>query len=334
MPCYNPTRTIQDAYGRPNWGQDWRYAAETLSQTMNVPCRHCVGCAEAKAREWSVRCFHEAQLYTEDWTDPDTQVTTTIPNSSVITLTYRPEHLPPDGLLNHRHFQDFMRRLRRSHNRDSPIRYFMCGEYGGLTARPHFHAIIFNESFSDQYQSIDRNGQIQNHSYELDRLWSRPEWDGGPVTNVGRATVDAFTFAGAGYVAGYIAKKSTIQGDIGPISEKIDLVTGDVTYTCSKPEYRRMSLHPGLGHDWLIQPQNLSQVYPSDKIQISQWVFHPPKYYDKVLKRTPGARELHDQVVLDRRAGAHQYSEDWSLSRCAAAEIAQINKLQLRRDSL
>lgn len=43
-------------------------------------------------------------------------------------------------------FQKFMKRLRKANSsiNSDKIKYYVCGEYGGKTKRPHYHAIIFN----------------------------------------------------------------------------------------------------------------------------------------------------------------------------------------------
>lgn len=48
--------------------------------------------------------------------------------------------------LNKRDVQLFFKRLRKYHakqNNRSRVKYYLCGEYGGRTKRPHYHAIIF-----------------------------------------------------------------------------------------------------------------------------------------------------------------------------------------------
>lgn len=348
MPCFHPSRVLREN-GHLEFSKDWRHAEHFEGQVVNLGCRDCVGCNQATQREWSVRAFHEAQLHNEHWRDPDSGITTEIPSSSVITLTFDEEHLPADGLLDHKIFQRFMKRLRIRRQRlhakiglagtAKPIRFFMCGEYGGKTFRPHFHSIIFGESFSDQYTEQSLDGQINKMSYELDTLWSEPAFEGAPPTKIGRATVDSFTFAGAAYVAGYIAKASSTGGLQGPIAEIVDQFTGETTYRPLAPEYRKMSNRApekgapgGLGGKWLLQPQNLERVYSSDSIQISTWHFHPPRYYDVLLKKAD--RALWQDVRLRRLDGAEQNAETWSPERCSAAEKIALSELQQRRDSL
>ncbi len=334
MPCFHPNR-VTSRDGELRFDLDWRHAKAFGDKVQLLRCNHCIGCNQATQRDWAVRAFHEAQLHTEHWRDPDSGVSTEIGNSSVITLTYDEEHLPADRLLDHSIFQRFMKRLRIRRARrgsDKPIRFFMCGEYGGLTHRPHFHSIIFGESFSDSYEEISQDGQINRMSYELDDLWSEPAFKGAVPTKIGRATVDDFSFAGAAYVAGYIAKKSSTQGYQGPVLELVSSGTGEVVYRNAAPEYRKMSTHPGLGADWILEPENLERVYSSDSIEISSWKFHPPRYYDVLLER-----HRPDLVVdLKRRrlSGTYDQADAWSPERCSAAEKLVLARLQQRRDSL
>ncbi len=341
MPCYKPVRTVLDGNHNLHFSRDWKNAQHFDGESVvNIPCRKCIGCKQGIQRDWAVRCFHEAQLHTTQWTEPLTRVTTEIPNSCFITLTYDDEHMPKDQVLEHGDFQRFMKRLRirrqRRHEKiglvvpTKPIRYFMCGEYGGKTARPHYHSIIFGETFDDQY-TFTENNKLITMSYELDDLWSQPAYDNGPVTNIGRATVDPFSFAGASYVAGYVAKKAAIFGDQGPIKEAID-GHGAVTFAPLSPEYRRMSTHPGLGADWIRKPENLAAVYENDCVKISESTFHPPKYYDSILEQE--RPDLVADIIKQRLADCARASQEWSKERCASAESIALESLQQRRDSL
>lgn len=61
-----------------------------------------------------------------------------------VTLTYSDPPLGDFALptLVKKDVQDFMKRLRKR-IRD-PIKYYLCGEYGENTCRPHYHVIFFN----------------------------------------------------------------------------------------------------------------------------------------------------------------------------------------------
>lgn len=58
----------------------------------------------------------------------------------VVNLTYAPRDDLADKVLHPRHFQNFMKLLRRAGHK---VRYLVAGEYGELKARAHFHAVLF-----------------------------------------------------------------------------------------------------------------------------------------------------------------------------------------------
>lgn len=77
------------------------------------------------------------------------------------------------------------------------IRYFACGEYGGKTDRPHYHAIIFGHVFPDWKpwrQSV--SGHLLYRSADFERVWGKGHCEIGDVTS-----------QSAGYVSRYILKK-------------------------------------------------------------------------------------------------------------------------------
>lgn len=62
--------------------------------------------------------------------------------ASFITLTYEDRHLPENLCVTKREAQLFLKKLRKQ-IAPRQIRYFMVGEYGDKSQRPHYHAIIF-----------------------------------------------------------------------------------------------------------------------------------------------------------------------------------------------
>lgn len=328
MPCYHPLRVDLDENNQLDWSRPYTKPGSTRRHT-NVPCGDCLGCRNGTARDWAVRCYHEALLHTKTDRDPVTQIETSIPNSCMITLTYADNHLPSGQVLNHPDFQNFIKRLRHARSREASPRFFMCGEYGGKFERPHYHAVIFGETFPDQYTEVDQNGKETHMSHELDKLWSKLDRH-GVYTKIGRASVDPVTFKSAMYVSGYVLKKMGNNNPTGPIHTQIDPITGEITYHVTRPEYRRMSTGDkhakgGIGHDWIIRPDNMARVYSVDKIHICDMVFHPPKYYDVLLKRH--RPELHAEVVERRLEGTLKYAKEWDHDRCASAETIAENAL-------
>lgn len=96
------------------------------------PCGKCELCRKKKSSEYSFRAACETYIY---------------PFSPLfVTLTYRNETLPKDGL-NIEHLQKFFKRLRsRFHafGLDTDFRYLAVGEYGAKYGRPHYHIIFWN----------------------------------------------------------------------------------------------------------------------------------------------------------------------------------------------
>lgn len=106
---------------------------DTIPLFMAVGCGKCELCRAKKAKEWSTRAMCEAQC--------------SISRPFFITLTYNELNIPSEGVVK-KHVQNFMKRLRINIERKtlepSNIRYFLCAEYGRKTARPHYHALIYN----------------------------------------------------------------------------------------------------------------------------------------------------------------------------------------------
>lgn len=108
-----------------------------------VPCGKCNFCLERKRSDWTFRLIQEEKVST---------------GSKFLTLTYDDKHINNDepdcvrvarnGLpqLCKRDLQLFQKRLRKANEdlSDYPLRYYSVGEYGTITARPHYHSIVFN----------------------------------------------------------------------------------------------------------------------------------------------------------------------------------------------
>ena len=107
-------------------------------EKLRLPCGQCEGCRLYQAKTWSFRLMHEFE--TNDKV------------GEFITLTYNNENLPKGKTLDHEDVKLFFKRLRRKIERRTGkrIRYFICGEYGPKTKRPHYHAIIFGYAFQDK----------------------------------------------------------------------------------------------------------------------------------------------------------------------------------------
>lgn len=234
-----------------------------ILRSLTLPCGQCFGCRLERSRQWAMRCMHEAAMHKDN---------------AFVTLTYAPEYYKPS--LDYRDFQLFMKRARQELG---SFRFYMCGEYGERTFRPHFHALLFGLSFADSYQwRVSSSGFPLFRSPILERLWPQ-----------GSSEIGEVTFESAAYVARYVMKKRT-----GPRSEdyyrRVDSSTGEIVEVV--PEFTRMSLKPGIGRSWIEKFHR--DVYPHDKVVVNGMQVKPPIYYDRFLNEMEGTEA--DEVEFDR----------------------------------
>lgn len=227
--------------------------------------------------------MHEASLHEE---------------SSFITLTYSDQHLPEGGSLNVRDWQLFAKRVRKSLG---PIRYFACGEYGDRTFRPHYHAAVFGQGFSEGRSRIRGGRNPLYSSTALSRMWPH-----------GHSSVGMLTFESAAYVARYACKKLTgAAGRYGTV--KCDPGTGEMYEV--KPEFVTMSRRPGIGRGWIEQYPH--DVYPEDEVVVAGRKYRPPRYYDElqpedvleVVKEKRRRKVVARKLTEDDRARGEKWSE-------------------------
>lgn len=297
MPCYRPL----DAYviaGRTKNGKkiiSFRRENNWIEK-VKLPCGQCIGCRLIKSIEWATRCEHEIQDHEDN---------------CFITLTYDDEHLPRDHSLDKSHFQKFIKRLRH-HIRPIKIRYYMCGEYGDESWRPHYHALIFGYDFPDK-QRIEIK-DCTNATYLSDTL--------SKIWKYGNHHIGEANFTTAAYIARYCTKKVTgdraedhyhrtildFDESTGEIKqfEEVDLL----------PEYSTCSTKPGIGYKWYQQYK--SDCYPSNYLIRDGHKLPIPKYYDKLLERQSQAE--YDQVKRDRKKQALKRKADSTPDRLRSRE--------------
>lgn len=140
-------------------------------EVIQLPCGQCIGCRIDRSRQWANRCMLELQYHDSAY---------------FVTLTYDDFHIPkayyPDPetgevhtsyTLCKRDFQLWMKRLRKKFS-DDKIRFFACGEYGGQTKRPHYHAIVFGLHLNDlvKYKTV-KEGDSYYTYYKRETRTSR-----------------------------------------------------------------------------------------------------------------------------------------------------------------
>ncbi len=234
------------------------------ARLIELPCGQCIECRLARSREWANRCMLETKDHK---------------NNYFITLTYDNENLPMGnaididtgetyevGTLKPKDLQDFMKRLRITWERKygiKNIRYYACGEYGELYARPHYHAIIFGIPIFDlKPDHKSKKGNMNFRSDEIEKIWGK-----------GRIAIGTVTWDSCAYTARYVMKKQTGKG-----KEEYYRVMG------IEPEFVRMSRRPGIARNYYEKHKD--EIYETDSIYIATrkgvQKARPSKYYDKL----------------------------------------------------
>lgn len=255
MACFHPIHGYRAPGGEIKFARPGAY----VDLPITIACGQCKGCRLERVRQWAVRCTHEAQTHTKN---------------CFLTLTYDDDHLPVDRSLDASHWQYFAKRVRKYLKRTKPkhlqtFRFFHCGEYGDLNARPHYHACIFGQDFAEDrvYHSTAKAGETLYASPTVERLWGK-----------GMHTIGELTFDSAAYVAGYLMKKVTGERQYDHYEYNDD----DGNTFLLKPEYTTMSRRPGIGAKWI--EKFMDDVYPRDEIIINGHQARPPKFYDAQLE--------------------------------------------------
>lgn len=155
-------------------------------------CGQCLPCRINRRRVWTHRMILESFCHSK---------------SSFVTLTYSPKFLPSGATLVPRDVCLFLKRLR---NLVYPLklRYYLVGEYGDRSERPHYHLALFGLGVDD--------------ASVIDKAWE-----------MGHTFVGDLSFHSAGYVAGYVTKGMT--------------KCQDKRLNGRHPEFARMSTRPGIG---------------------------------------------------------------------------------------
>lgn len=263
-----------------------------------IPCGQCMSCRLTKAQNWATRIHHEASMHEEN---------------SFVTLTYDEDNLPGDLSLDRSHFTLFMRRLG---DRFGVTRHFACGEYGGRTLRPHYHAILFGLAFSDQYLwKQSPSGDLLFRSPALEEVWGK-----------GNCIIGAVTLTSAEYVARYTIKKvngdrledSLLRGAVNP-------VTGETPWRVSD-EFLTMTKRPGLGASWLEKYH--SDVFPSDFVVINGRKRSVPPFYLRQLAEIQRLR-----LVAERKRSARKHADNNTDRRLMTRTESRLLKAErLKRD--
>lgn len=266
------------------------------AEPILLGCKRCLLCAQASRRQWAYRCVAESKMCGE---------------SMYLTLTVDEEHMQdvfPGYSLTHKPFQDFMKRLRMTLERGywydyvppftpqssivhlpcnlekkfyqrSQIKYFMCGEYGELSMRPHYHCCVFGARFPDAFFAKKVGSNFYFSSPTLSRLWTY-----GKMSFFSDVTPQS-----AAYVAGYVDKKLSTTAD-------------DFRAVGLEPEYIKMS--QGIGLSWFEKYKDYLYRFSSDGelfgefFEVGRVPISAPRYFDEKYRLCDSDR--FDKIVASR----------------------------------
>lgn len=238
--CLNPIRIKIDPENKIHfYNIEHVYGKEYL-----IDCGHCLECQKKYSRSWLVRLLMEFQDYKD--------------TTYFITLTYNDDNVPIS--LSKRDVQLFLKRLRKE---VGIFRYFLVGEYGGTTFRPHYHLIIFGIDF---YQYGASHFEIKNGNQYFSSRIIEKTWEKG--FNFVSKCFSGSSFA---YVCQYANKKLGRKK-----SDKRLLRDHDIL-----PEFVLMSRKPGIGFNFYKRNEN--EIEQNGYVIFNGSKYFIPRYFKKLI---------------------------------------------------
>lgn len=211
------------------------------------------------------------------------------------TLTYTDGSLPiglnGNPSLVPEHVQDWLKRFRKNFP-PGHVRYYLAGEYGDESFRPHYHVALFNVPTCVRGRTLRRPGS------------NRPRWEQccascalvGETWGYGDVDLGILEDASAQYVAGYVLKKMTHAQD--PRLEG------------RHPEFSRMSNRPGIGQSAMYEVASELMRFNLDltQVDVPSTLRHGNKerplgrYLQQQLRKMVGKDEKAPEAVKQKHA--------------------------------
>lgn len=245
-----------------------------VTDFVEIPCGKCIGCRLEYSRQWANRMLLELEYHDSAY---------------FVTLTYNDNHVPRNYYsdlhtgealqsltLSKRDVQLFFKRLRKAFP-DDRIRFYLAGEYGSDTFRPHYHAIIFGLHLDDlRVHKKSLHGFSYMISDKLQRCWSQVlsgESYSPDDHNIGFCLVANVSWETCAYVSRYVTKKLT--GSESSFYDYFNIV----------PPFTLMSRKPGIGRQWYDDhPDCFDYEFINLRTDSGGKKFRPPKYYQKLFE--------------------------------------------------
>lgn len=287
MSCYKPLIRLYNPDDREQSGRVYSLARfsqlsgkqlkyEDLMynpKVMLIPCGQCIGCRIRQREDWTTRIELEARDYPKEevWFITLTYDDDHVPGMIVKTgeimrkvqYTWKPGEKRPSSVqvLLYEDIQKFLKRLRKAYR--GKLRYFVAGEYGEQTARPHYHMILYGWRPTD----LENLYKIHHNGYYTSK-WLADLWGMGQV-QIAQAVPETYR-----YVAGYVTKKM-YEIDGKKANEYYELGQ-------TKP-FACMSLKPGLGDNYY--QEHKAEIWRQGYIQCTNGKqAQIPRYYEKQME--------------------------------------------------
>ena len=243
----------------------WQYENPNLKGHM-LNCNKCLVCRGRIAQQWIFRLKQEAKRHDMNY-------------ARFVTLTYDTSYLPFRGFLPSLHPPDgtkFLKRYRMRLKRakfDLPVKYFMVGEYGSKTERPHLHLIMFG-----CVEQIVRDAWGKGHCHF--------------------EKVDNGTIA---YTVGYMEKSNHVAGFIDDRAKEYRQMSNDLGHNyIQNPEV------------WQYHFDNPELNYVvSTSVRGKPIKIPMPEYYTRKIF-TRYEDKVRRQTAIEQSAKAHE-QEQWEL---------------------
>ena len=232
-------------------------------QHLEVDCGVCPECLRKRKSAWVLRLRQHLDYHQD---------------SAFLTITYRNEDLPDRATLVKRDYQNFLKTLRKYFGTKRfyrKIQYYMCGEYGSKTSRPHYHFVFYGISLKDleYYQEgFYKSGRPRYVSKVVNEHWKK-----------GFNTVGTVTPKSISYVASYCQKKLYREA-----SKALYEDTGRI------PPFTAMS--KGIGLEWCMDHEE--EIRRDLTINVNGFTCAVPRYYRKKLAITA---EHFQEAILDMK---------------------------------
>lgn len=316
MSCYHPITAVYnpklaEIEGKKtlhfNWPDFYEYrnghfVLREGMEEIEVPCGQCIGCRLQYSRQWALRIQKEASTWEHNY---------------FLTLTYDDMHIPNQDVINEatgeiilghplnpNDITKFMKRLRITWQRkfgSKNIRFYLCGEYGKQTERPHYHICLMNFPIPEEELEFYKHNELGDNLYKCDlieKIWGK-----------GIIVVGSLTWQSAAYVARYMLKKQ--KGNPEQVK----------TYYKSQgkiPEFTRCSRKPGIAREWYELHKD--EIYKNDEI------FVP--------KRGGGTLKLKPAGYFDRLYDLEHPKEMLRIKEARKAYALRAKKLKLTKCNL